>query len=190
MKVALIIFGLALIGCRAGIKYGESGDDNSHLRNPQYPTNTPSKTLPIPDSMEFNNMMFYLLDRDLMLNGMFVLDTFFIERCYQSIAKPDSVLRGGPKIIAEFGVDDFDIYIGKSNINAGHGQILSFEIRDNNLKLFDVGVGSSRQQFEKMIGYNLPNKDTVNFLGVGDDVYIFRFEKDKIHEIDYFAPPL
>ena len=189
MKVAVLFLGLLLFSCTGrDIKYGESGNDNSHLRNPQYPN--VSVKIPIPDSILYNNRYSYRLDRDLMLNGMFVLDTFHLDRCFQSIGRPDSVHRGGPKIIEEFGVDDFDIYTGKSIIYAGHGQILSFKIRDEKLKLNTIGVGSTREYFEKIMKLNFPDKDTIKCIGVGDGFYSFRFKKNKIIEIDYYGSPL
>lgn len=190
MKVVVLFLGIFLLSCNGrGIKYGESGDDNSHLRNPQYPNDTIVKT-PSPDSILHNDKYYYRLDRDLMLNEMFVLDTFYLERCYLSIAKPDSVHRGGPEIIEEFGVDDFDIYIGKSTIYAGHGQILSFKIRDRKLKLHTVSIGSTREYFEKIMKLNFPDKNNIECLGIDDGYYSFRFENDKIKEIDYYGPPL
>ena len=80
-----------------------------------------TKVLPKPDSIEFNNETLYRLDRDLLLNGMFVLSHFTLEGCIKSIAKPDSVHKGGTEIIAEFGEDDYELYFGESYINAGHG---------------------------------------------------------------------
>jgi len=191
MKVVLLIFGLALLSCKeGGIKYGKGGDDNSHLRNPQNPNHAAVNSLPRPDSIVSNDKTLYMLDRDLMLNGMFVLTPFTIEKCIESVAKPDSIHKGGPEIIAEFGHDDYGLYFDKSYINVGHGQILMMKIRDEKLKLFTIGVGSSRNHFEKILKYDFPQKDTVNCLGVGDDYYSFVFDNNVITEIDYYAPPL
>ena len=64
------------------------------------------------------------------------------------------------------------------------------KIRDKNLKLFTIGVGSNRNHFEKILRYDFPQKDTVNCLGVGDDYYSFVFDNNVITAIDYYAPPL
>lgn len=190
MKVLMLFIGLFLLSCGdGGIKYGKSGDDNNHLRNSQYPKKSKVKLL-TPDSILQNNKYYYRLEDDLMLNGMFVEDTFFLKRCYLSIAKPDSVHRGGPEIIKEFGVDDFDIYIGKSVIYAGHGQILSFKIRDRKLNLYTVSVGSSREYFEEIMKLDFPDKNNIECLTDNGGYYSFRFDNKKIIEIDYFAPPL
>ena len=190
MKLVTIFIGLCLLSCSGGgIKYGESGDDNSHLRNPQYPKKSIVK-LAMPDSILQNNKYYYRLEDDLMLNGMFIQDTFYLKRCYLSIAKPDSVHRGGPLIIKEFGVDDFDIYIGKSHIYAGHGQILSFKIRDRKLNIYTVSVGSSREYFEKIMKIDFPDKNNIECLSEDGGYYSFIFDNSRIKKIDYFASTL
>lgn len=191
MKPITLFFGmLLLLSCSGGIKYGESGDDNSHLRNPQYPNNSTLNNFPKADSLISNNETLYILEGDLMVNRMFVRDSFILQKCFSSIGKPDSIHRGGPEIIAEFGVDDFDLFYGKSTIHAGHGQILMFEIRDKNLKINTISLGSDRAYFEKRLKLNFPNKDTLNCLDTGDGYYSFKFKNDVLQEIDYFAPSL
>jgi len=190
MKMLILFIGLFLPSCSDGcMKYGESGDDNSHLRNPQYPNKAIVK-LTMPDSIFQNNKYFYRLEEDLMLNGMRISDTFYLKRCYESIAKPDSVHRGGAQIIKEFGVDDFDIYLGKSVIYAGYGQILSFKIKDRKLNIYTVSIGSSREYFEEIMKLDFPDKNNIECLTDDGGYYSFRFTKNKITEIDYFAPPL
>ncbi len=190
MKMLALFFGLFLLSCSGGgVKYGESGDDNSHLRNPQDSADSIVK-ISTPDSILRNDQYYYRLESDLMLNGMFVLDSFSLKRCILSIAKPDSVHKVGREIKEKFGVDYFDIYIGKSSIHAGNGQILSFKIRDSRLKLYTIGVGSTRAFFERIMKINFPDKDTIECSGLGDCFYSFRFKNDKIIEIDYHYQPL
>lgn len=172
---------LILIGCN-GIGPGKSGNDNSHLRNPD--------SLPQGDSIQSNHGILYRLKNDLRLNGIFVCDTFILEKWNQPMDMPDSVHFGGPEIIEEFGVNDFDLFFGKSVINAGHGQILYFKIRDNRLNLFTVTVGDTRKRFERMIFFDLPNRDTINCLSPCDGVYSFQFERDTIVAIEYSAAQL
>lgn len=181
MKCLIVLFTLVLFGCN-GIQSGKSGNDNSHLRNPD--------SLPQGDSLQSPIGTLYRLERDLRLNGMFVCDTFVLEKWSQSSLKPDSIHFGGPDIIEEFGVDDFNLFFGKSVVNAGHGQILYFKMLDNRLNLFSVTVGDTRTRFETMIGLDLPNRNILHCLSTCDGVYSFQFEKDTIVAIEYYAAPL
>jgi len=181
MNYLIVFCALILVGCN-GIQSGKSGNDNSHLRNPD--------SLPQADSLQSANGTLYRLEHDLRLNGMFVCDTFVLEEWNQSSVKPDSIHFGGPEIIEEFGVDDFDLFFGKSVVNAGHGQILYFKMLDNHLNLFSVTVGDSRTRFERMIRLDLPNRNTLYCLSPCDGVYSFQFEKDTIVAVEYNAAPL
>jgi len=167
-----------------------SSNDNSHLRNGQSPHSNNAVKPAMPDSIGINGRYYYQLKRDLMVNGRFVSDTFTLEACRQSIGEPDSIQRGGPSIVEEFGAGDYDLYYGKSVIYAGHGQILEMHIKDRNLKLYTIGIGDNRVYMEKILNLRLPRRDTLSFIYGDGGVYLFALKKDVISDIAYYAPPL
>lgn len=157
------------------------------MRNPKYPSSI-TKFLIKPDSIIIDSDMFYKLDRDLMLNGRFVLDSFTLENCYNSIAKPDSIYRVGTTFKKGFKVDNYDLYFGKSLIKTAQNKIFMIKIRDRNLKLFTIGVGSNRINLEKILKLDFPSKDTLKCLGIEGGHYRFIFDNNEnITEIEYYS---
>lgn len=186
MKLFLCV-PIVLLSCDfSNPKPAKGGDDNSHLRNPEQGIN-----LTRPDSINIEGNYFYKLTNDLRINNQFVLDSFILDKSIDRIGKPDSIHRGGPEIIAEFGADDYDLFFGKSIISAGHGQLLMIKINDESLRINSLKIGSNRRQLNEQLHFDFPKKDTVMCLGIGDDVYYFIFdEQESIRSIEYWAPPL
>ena len=177
---------LAVYSC----KPGTSGDDNSHLRDSSSQA-FPTKLSKQPDSTLVNGVFHYKLERDLMINGRLVSDTFILGKAISSLGKPDSIRRGGPEIRAEFGADDYTLYYGKSAIQAGHGYMLEIRARDKRLEFYTLRVGSSRNDVEKILRLDFPDKDTLKCIGRDEGVYYFTFGRSgKVKAIDYYAVQL
>lgn len=119
-------------------------------------------------------------------------DSFDLEAFIEKVGQPDKIERGGPEIIEEFGVDDFDLYYGESFVNAGHGRVLYVKIVDDRLKLNAINTNHDAMDFyncfERRLNYHQDTNVLINDNGASIVVVRAAFENFK--SVEYYAPAL
>jgi hypothetical protein len=172
---SLIVLTLLMVGC---------GQTTMHNKPNQIDTIQTVKNESIGQHRDFlsTNLVFNI-------NGISVLDTFELEKYMDVLGQPDSIKKGGPEIIEEFGHDDYDLWYGENWINAGHGYILTADIKKAGIPFNGIQVGDNRQKIENM--FNIAansNKDTIKVINPNDDVLTFYLKNNFIQRIYFWRP--
>lgn len=131
------------------------------------------------------------LENEVELNGFNISDSFDLDLFIEKNGEPDSIWFGGPEIIEEFGVDDFELFYGQSVVSAGHGHILYAKIADDRLKMNAISPENDLMQFSRCFGVKIPLRDTNEFIDQFGSTYIVILSDDlSIKSIEYYALPL
>lgn len=122
------------------------------------------------------------------INGISVLDTFELDTYINVIGQPDSIMRGGPEIIEEFGHDDYELWYGKNQINAGHGYILTANIHKAGIWFNGIQVGDKQEKIENTFNISHLENDTIKMINKNDDVLTFYMNNKIIQSISFWRP--
>lgn len=132
---------------------------------------------------------FYKTEINYTLNHISLTDTFNLNKYIEELGQPDVLTRGGKEIIEEFGHDDYNLWYGKNSLSAGHGYLLSAEIKATGISVNGIQVGDNQTKIETVYKIASIIKDTIEVTNDNDDVIIF-YLKDKTISAIYFWRPL
>ncbi len=165
----LSIFTLVLLSC------GQSDTNNKPKPNESIKSTK--------EDMHEQKHDFFSTDLEYNVNGISVLDTFELEKYIEVLGQPDSIKRGGTAIIEEFGHDDYDLWYGKNWINAGHGYILTAEIKDVGISFNRIQVGDHQVKIENTFTIPHSKSDTIKIINKNDVVLTFYLRNKIINTI-------
>ena len=132
---------------------------------------------------------FFETDINYTLNHISLTDTFNLNKYIEELGQPDSLKRGGKDIIEEFGHDDYNLWYGKNSLSAGHGYLLTAEIKTTGISINGIQVGDNKTKIETVYKIASIIKDTIEVTNDNDDVLTF-YLKDKTISAIYFWRPL
>lgn len=133
---------------------------------------------------------FFSTDLAYNVNGISALDTFDLKKYIKVLGQPDSIRRGGAEIIEEFGYDDYDLWYSKNCINAGHGYILSAEIKEAGISFNGIQVGDKQVEIETTFKIPHSDRDTIEIINNNDDVLTFYLNNKIIKSFSFWSRPL
>lgn len=131
---------------------------------------------------------FFSTDLVYNINGISALDTFDLKKYIKVLGQPDSIRRGGAEIIEEFGYDDYDLWYGKNFINAGHGYILSAEIKEKGISFNGIQVGDKQVKIETTFKIPHSDRNTIEIINNNDDVLNFYLKNKIITSYSFWRP--
>lgn len=143
----------------------------------------------IHNEMSGKERDFYSTDLAFTINKISVLDTFKLATYIDVLGRPDSIIKGGPEIIEEFGFDDYDLWYGESSMSAGHGSILTANINNAGISVNGIEVGDKQTKIETTFSITLHSeKDTIKVINKNDDVLTFYLKNKTIQRISFGRP--
>ena len=122
------------------------------------------------------------------INGISTNDTFNLEIYIKKLGNPDSLKKGGPDIIEEFGHDDYFLWYGKNYLYGGHSYLLRADIFTTGISFNGIQIGDSIQKIKTTYKVMPTNLDTIIISDGSDCLLTFLTDKKIIKAIYYWAP--
>ena len=102
------------------------------------------------------------------INGISLNNNFNLSIYIDKIGKPDKVIRGGQKIIDEFGFDDYELSFSKNRLVAGHGYLLNAYIFEKGISFNGIEVGNNREKIERTFNIETFNQKSISLISIND----------------------